>query len=44
VIRDRKNRQRLRRLGWGVLIVWECHIKKDKLHKLQNKLCEFLDD
>jgi DNA mismatch endonuclease (patch repair protein) len=25
VTRDRRNAQRLRRLGWRVLVIWECH-------------------
>ena len=36
VSRDRKNKCELRRLGWNVLILWECQIMRDpeKLVKL----------
>jgi len=43
VVRDRSNRRRLRRLGWDVFVVWECHTNKDKLPTLTARLCEFLD-
>ena len=29
VTRDRKHRRLLRQLGWTVLIIWECEIRKD---------------
>ena len=28
--RDLKNYNKLREMGWNVLIVWECELKKDK--------------
>ena len=32
--RDRRNTRHLQRLGWGVLIVWECELKDlDRLRK-----------
>ena len=36
VSRDRKNQRELRKLGWNVLILWECQIMRDpeKLVKL----------
>lgn len=38
--RDRRNRNRLKKIGWDVLVVWECWTKdKDKLTK---KLLSFL--
>jgi len=40
--RDRRNRQALRRLGWRVLIVWECQLHD--LQKLRSRLVEFLRD
>ncbi len=44
VARDRSNRRRLRKLGWDVFLVWECHIKEDNLPKLTARLYEFLDN
>src|SRR5262245_37583491 len=26
VVRDRRNRRRLRKLGWRVLVIWECEV------------------
>ena len=36
VERDKRNRRDLRRLGWKVVVVWECELKK--LAKLETKL------
>lgn len=34
ISRDRRNLRELRKLGWSVLVVWQCEIKdKDKLEK-----------
>jgi DNA mismatch endonuclease (patch repair protein) len=42
--RDRKNKRRLRRLGWKVITVWECDLKPKKrlatLQKLVNNILE----
>jgi DNA mismatch endonuclease (patch repair protein) len=38
VARDRRNRRELKRLGWAVLTVWQCELKKPE------KLAERLDD
>lgn len=33
-MRDKASQRKLRELGWGVMVVWECQIKKnDRLHK-----------
>ena len=40
VARDQKNRARLKKDGWDVLIIWECWTKDIK--KLERKLTEFL--
>jgi DNA mismatch endonuclease (patch repair protein) len=40
-LRDRHNRKALRRLGWAVLVIWECEIKD--LAALQRRIVEFLD-
>jgi DNA mismatch endonuclease (patch repair protein) len=39
--RDAKNRRRLRRLGWHVLVVWECELANPE--KLTNRLHRFLE-
>jgi len=32
VLRDRKHRRRLRKLGWRIIVVWECELREpDKL-------------
>ncbi|HOX49912.1 MAG TPA: DNA mismatch endonuclease Vsr [Fibrobacteria bacterium] len=36
VERDKRNRRDLRRLGWKVVVVWECDLKKPR--KLETKL------
>ncbi|MCD6391895.1 MAG: DNA mismatch endonuclease Vsr [Planctomycetes bacterium] len=41
--RDRTVRRQLRRLGWKVLIVWECHTKPQNLPRLKDNLRSFLD-
>lgn len=41
VERDKHNRRDLRRLGWKVLVVWECELKKPE--KLGARLRNFLD-
>lgn len=28
IARDKANQRRLRRMGWGVIVVWECELKK----------------
>lgn len=39
-LRDRHNRKALRKLGWTVLVIWECQIKD--LASLQRRVLEFL--
>jgi DNA mismatch endonuclease, patch repair protein len=38
--RDKQNLEKLRILGWDVLVVWECEIKTDCL---RHKLADFLE-
>lgn len=38
--RDQINRHKLRRLGWRVLVVWECHVNNSQ--KLASRLERFL--
>ena len=43
VSRDILHRRALRKLGWRVMVVWECETGKTKLTKrLQNRLAKFL--
>lgn len=41
--RDRRRQSELRRLGWGVLTVWECATKKVGAAALQARLVRFLE-
>ncbi len=43
-VRDRQNRRALQRLGWRVLVIWECQTPLRKRAWLQRKLSAFLDD
>ena len=40
VNRDNDNYQKLKEMGWNVLIVWECELKKDIRENTLNNLCE----
>lgn len=40
VARDRRKEKELRRLGWRVLVVWECSLSERKLQDLVRKLQE----
>jgi DNA mismatch endonuclease (patch repair protein) len=42
VERDRSNLRRLRRLGWSVMVVWECQTRTAKVASLQIRLERFL--
>ena len=39
--RDRRKKRELRKLGWKVLVVWQCELKD--LDKLQARLIRFLE-
>lgn len=41
--RDVKHRRALRRLGWRVLVVWECQTRSAKLDRLAERVRAFLD-
>lgn len=41
--RDGRVRSQLRRLGWRVLVVWECRLRPDKLPAMAARLKRFLD-
>lgn len=38
--RDRSSRRQLRRLGWRVLVVWECETRDES--RIRNRLLDFL--
>ena len=38
--RDKRNQEKLISMGWKVIIVWECDLKKDKLECTLNSLYE----
>ena len=38
VERDQKNYERLRELGWRVLVIWECQLKKKEFEETMEKL------
>ncbi|MCO5975359.1 DNA mismatch endonuclease Vsr [Ideonella sp. NS12-5] len=39
--RDSRNMRALRRLGWGVMVIWECQLKN--LPRLRARIGRFLD-
>ncbi|HHT26146.1 MAG TPA: DNA mismatch endonuclease Vsr [Firmicutes bacterium] len=41
--RDGRNVERLESMGWRVLIIWECEIKKSRLGPLADTLKAFLE-
>ncbi|GAB4562836.1 MAG: hypothetical protein Tsb0017_21490 [Geothermobacteraceae bacterium] len=38
--RDLRNQEMLKKLGWHVLVVWECEV--ENIEKVSNKVREFL--
>lgn len=42
IARDARNRRLLRKLGWGVMVVWECETRRANLAPLAGKLWKFL--
>jgi DNA mismatch endonuclease, patch repair protein len=43
VARDHRTRRKLRRMGWGVMTVWECQIRTDRLDVLTRRIAAFLE-
>ncbi|NLF29268.1 MAG: DNA mismatch endonuclease Vsr [Planctomycetes bacterium] len=41
--RDQRARRQLRRLGWRVLVVWECQVRPRDLSRLQRRIISFLE-
>ena len=37
--RDKKTHEDLKQLGWRVLVIWECDLKKDKRQETLDNLC-----
>ncbi len=35
--RDERNQARLREMGWNVIVIWECALKKNKLESTMQK-------
>ena len=44
VERDRSSLRKLRRLGWSVLVVWECQTRVGKGEALRRRLARFLGE
>ncbi|MBL9084785.1 MAG: DNA mismatch endonuclease Vsr [Planctomycetales bacterium] len=42
VTRDRRHLRKLRRLGWRVLVIWECQVKPKNLLKIEKTIRRFL--
>lgn len=36
--RDERNQTRLREMGWNVIVIWECELKKNKLESTMQKV------
>lgn len=43
-VRDRRVQRQLRRMGWSVLVVWECQTKPNRRTWLVEKLMRFLQE
>jgi DNA mismatch endonuclease (patch repair protein) len=43
VERDRRNLRLLRRMGWSVLVVWECQTRTAKRDALERRIARFLN-
>jgi DNA mismatch endonuclease (patch repair protein) len=41
--RDRTNVRILRKLGWGVLVAWECQLRPTRIRNLLNRVIAFLE-
>jgi DNA mismatch endonuclease (patch repair protein) len=41
--RDRASRRKLKRLGWGCLVVWQCEIRKGTEDRLRARIRRFLE-
>ena len=42
-VRDKASQRALRKLGWRLLVVWECQIRAERIEGLESKLRRFLE-
>lgn len=42
--RDHQSYQKLNELGWKIIVVWECELKKDTREETLEKLCSQIKD
>ncbi len=42
--RDYENQEKLKQMGWKVIIVWECELKKERLDSSLRMLCNRIKD
>ena len=40
VERDQRNYERLQQMGWSIIVVWECELKKEVLSETINKIVQ----
>lgn len=40
--RDKRVQRALRRAGWGVMVIWECQTRPDRLDRLRARINRFL--
>jgi len=43
VERDRATKRKLKRMGWSVMVIWECETKPARLEELERRIVEFLE-
>ena len=43
VERDAQNRNALEKMGWNVLTIWECELKKDCCENTMERVCVYLN-
>lgn len=45
IARDKASYEKLRRLGWNILVIWECELKKGRQEEaLKNLYCSILEN
>lgn len=44
VERDQRNYERLQQMGWNIIVVWECELKKEVLSETINKIVQAITD
>lgn len=42
ILRDERNQQDLRKMGWHVIVIWECQLKKTEREETLKNLIEIL--